>query len=209
MRMQVQSLASLSRLRILHCYKQWCRSLMWLGSGVAVVQASAAALIWPLAWEPLYAAGVAIKLIKHPLPSDLHHGGGGSSSEQMECSHPKIKKKTKIAFLTIPIHYYCRNETRKTNKKQRDWKGRNKTASIYKMFAYAENPKKFTKWYRVSADLKGAQQGHRMQDQHEKRWWPSYLPIMTNRTLNLFKSQFYSTTKEEEEEKEDHQHHQL
>ena len=36
---------------------------MWLGSGVAVAVAvaSAAALIQPLAWEPPYAAGAAVK----------------------------------------------------------------------------------------------------------------------------------------------------
>ena len=37
MRMQVQSPASLSGvLRIWHCHELWCRSQMWLGSGVAV-----------------------------------------------------------------------------------------------------------------------------------------------------------------------------
>ena len=46
MRMQVQSLASLSGLRIQHCCELWCRL---------------ADLIRPLAWEPPYAAGVALK----------------------------------------------------------------------------------------------------------------------------------------------------
>ena len=36
MRMQVQSLASLSELRIWHCHELWCRSQMQLGSSVAV-----------------------------------------------------------------------------------------------------------------------------------------------------------------------------
>ena len=36
MRPQVQSLASLSGLRIQRCRELWCRSQMWLGSGVAV-----------------------------------------------------------------------------------------------------------------------------------------------------------------------------
>ena len=42
MRMWVQSLASLSALRILHCHKLECRSQIWLRSGVtvAVMQAS-------------------------------------------------------------------------------------------------------------------------------------------------------------------------
>ena len=36
MRMKVQSLASLSGLRIWHCHELWCRLQMWLGSCVAV-----------------------------------------------------------------------------------------------------------------------------------------------------------------------------
>ena len=36
MRMQVQSLALFSRLRIWHCCELWCRSQMQLGSGMAV-----------------------------------------------------------------------------------------------------------------------------------------------------------------------------
>ena len=36
-RTQVQFLVSLSGLRIQHCPDLWCRSQMWLGSGVAVV----------------------------------------------------------------------------------------------------------------------------------------------------------------------------
>ena len=42
MRMQVQSLTSLSGLRIWHCLELWCRLQTWLRSdvAVAVVQAS-------------------------------------------------------------------------------------------------------------------------------------------------------------------------
>ena len=36
MRMQIQSLAMLSGLRIRHCRELWHRSQTWLGSGVAV-----------------------------------------------------------------------------------------------------------------------------------------------------------------------------
>ena len=63
MRMQVQSLAWLSALRIWRCYKLWCRSQMQLRSRVAlaVVQAETGALIEPLAQELPYAAGVALK----------------------------------------------------------------------------------------------------------------------------------------------------
>ena len=49
MRMQVQTLASLSGLRIQpYCHELWCRI-------------AAAALIQPLAWELPYASGVALK----------------------------------------------------------------------------------------------------------------------------------------------------
>ena len=36
MRMQVQSLASLSGLRIQHCHEQWCRWQTWLRLTIAV-----------------------------------------------------------------------------------------------------------------------------------------------------------------------------
>ena len=38
-RLQVQSLASFSGLRIWHCHELWCRSQMWLGSCIAVAVA--------------------------------------------------------------------------------------------------------------------------------------------------------------------------
>ena len=62
MRFRVQSLASLSGLRIQHCHELWCGSQTQLGSHVAV--AVATALIQPLAWEPPYAVGVALKRTK-------------------------------------------------------------------------------------------------------------------------------------------------
>ena len=56
MRMRVWSLASLSGLRIWYICELWCRL-------------EAIALIWPLAWGPPYAAGVALKRKKSgPLP---------------------------------------------------------------------------------------------------------------------------------------------
>ena len=63
MRIQVRSLALLSRLSIQHCWELWCRIKM-CGSDLAllaVVQLAAAALIRSLAWEPPYVAGVAPK----------------------------------------------------------------------------------------------------------------------------------------------------
>ena len=60
MRLQVQSLASLSRLRIWCCHELWCRLQMWLGSGIAVV-VTQVGVVQPLAWEPPYAVGGALK----------------------------------------------------------------------------------------------------------------------------------------------------
>ena len=57
MRLQVQSLASFSGIRIRHCRELWCRSQTWLGSHVAV----AAAPIRPLAWELPCAERTALK----------------------------------------------------------------------------------------------------------------------------------------------------
>ena len=54
-RSQIQSLASLSGLRILRCHELWCSLQRQLGSGVAV------APIKPPAWEPPYATGAALK----------------------------------------------------------------------------------------------------------------------------------------------------
>ena len=63
MRLWVQSLALLSRLRIQHCHELGvgCRGssnpmLLWLWCRLAAV-----APIWPLAWEPPYAASEALK----------------------------------------------------------------------------------------------------------------------------------------------------
>ena len=63
MRLWVQSLTSLSGLRILCCRELWCKLQMQLGSHVAVCwrRLAATAPIIPLAWEPPYAAGVALK----------------------------------------------------------------------------------------------------------------------------------------------------
>ena len=57
MRLQIRSLAPLSGLRIRCCRKLWCRSQMGLGSHIA----AATVPMRPLAWEPPYAEGVALK----------------------------------------------------------------------------------------------------------------------------------------------------
>jgi len=61
--MQVQSLASLSGLRIPHCHELWCRLRTGLGSGIAVLwrKPEATAPIQPLNWEASYAVGAALK----------------------------------------------------------------------------------------------------------------------------------------------------
>ena len=65
MRLWVQSLTSLSGLRMQRCLELWCRSQtrFRLRSGVAVtvVWPAVVAPIRPLAWEPPYAAGTALK----------------------------------------------------------------------------------------------------------------------------------------------------
>ena len=67
MRMRVRSLASLSGLRIQHCPELWCRSQVRLMGPTLLglwCSPAAAAPIPPLAWEPLYAVGVALKKSK-------------------------------------------------------------------------------------------------------------------------------------------------
>ena len=62
MKFWVRSLALLSGLRIWRCHKLWCRSQMWLGSGVAGLVATAPIRL--LAWEPPYAVDAALKRTK-------------------------------------------------------------------------------------------------------------------------------------------------
>ena len=66
MRLWVQSLALLSRLRIQCCHELWCRSQTWLGSQLLWLwcRPVAAALARPLAWEPPYATGAALEMAK-------------------------------------------------------------------------------------------------------------------------------------------------
>ena len=64
MRLQVQSLALLRRLRIRHCRELWCRSQTWLLDMALqwlCCSQEATAPIWPLAWETPYASDVALK----------------------------------------------------------------------------------------------------------------------------------------------------
>ena len=63
MRVRVWSLASLSGLRIRYCRELWCRSQMWLGSGigVAALQAGSCSSNSTPGWESPYASSVALK----------------------------------------------------------------------------------------------------------------------------------------------------
>ena len=56
-------MASLNGLGIQHCHDLWCRLQTWLGSLVACLwcRPAAVAPIRPLAWEFLYATGMALK----------------------------------------------------------------------------------------------------------------------------------------------------
>ena len=58
-----QSLALLSRLRILCCCELWCRSQTWFVShvAVAVAYASSCSSDWTPSLEPPHAAGAALK----------------------------------------------------------------------------------------------------------------------------------------------------
>ena len=71
--MWVQSLASLSGLRIWRWGELWCRSQMQLGSDVAVTVGSLAdvAPIRPLAWETPCAMGAALKKQKKKPQVDI------------------------------------------------------------------------------------------------------------------------------------------
>ena len=62
-RMQVRSLALLSRLRIQHCLKLWCRLQMWQRSQVLRLwrRPGATAPIPPLAGELPYGTGATVK----------------------------------------------------------------------------------------------------------------------------------------------------
>ena len=67
MRTQVRSLALLSGLRIWCCRGPWCRSQTQLRSDVVWLwcRPEITALIWPLAWGPPYATGVALNTHTH------------------------------------------------------------------------------------------------------------------------------------------------
>ena len=87
-RTQVRSLALLSGLRIQHGGELWCRLV-------------ATALIWPLAWEPPYATGVALKRQnnnnnKKPYVKLKGELSGLSNSTKEKILKKKLVKRTSI-----------------------------------------------------------------------------------------------------------------
>ena len=78
MRLWVQSLSSLSGLRIQCCHELWCRSQTWPGSVLPWLWRRPATIIpiQPLTWEPPYAAGTALKKqkLKIPMRQACHWG---------------------------------------------------------------------------------------------------------------------------------------
>ena len=87
MRTWVQSLALLSGLRIWHCHELWYRSQVWLVSCVLLwlwCRLAALAPIGPLAWEPPYTAGVALKRQKEKRKKE---------KRELSCEDKKKKKK--------------------------------------------------------------------------------------------------------------------
>ena len=110
MRTRVRSLALLHGFRIPHCCELWCRSQTWLGYGIAVVP------IGPLAWEPPYATGAALKKrqkTNKKTHTRLHDGNLGESHRVLNLSsstlscHPRASLCWNPAgWLQIPLAVY-------------------------------------------------------------------------------------------------------
>ena len=81
MRMQVQSLASLSGLRNRCCCELWCRSQMWLGSGTAMAVVEAGS--WSSDSTPSLGSSICHGCgSKKPKAEVLSHCGRGSGAHQ-------------------------------------------------------------------------------------------------------------------------------
>ena len=96
MRLWVQSLTSLSGLRMQRCLELWCRSQtrFRLRSGVAVtvVWPAVVAPIRPLAWEPPYAASAVLKNKQTVLPIRSYEAVINFLPIKCEFMHPLVKK---------------------------------------------------------------------------------------------------------------------
>ena len=124
MRMQIQSLALLSGLRVWRCHELWLQTQLGFSITVAVLRyrpssdspslwlwprVAAVTLIWPLAWELPYAASVVLKskyiVYAFLLTHDLSKIGaliiGWSDSCLYSCLH--------LAFRTL-CKYFCRKK---------------------------------------------------------------------------------------------------
>ena len=89
------SIPGLSRLKIQHCHKLWCRSQMQLGSCVAVAVTADTALIQPLTWKLPSAAGAALKR--------------------------KLKKKKLTQFISTPLLYPWQDNLGKQKSQEKDY----------------------------------------------------------------------------------------
>ena len=140
MRMWVQSLTSLSGLSIWHCL-ELCVGHRW-GSDPAMLwlwhQPAATAPIRPLAWEPPYAVGVALKRQKkrHILSSTIFSYNSWKNHSKMARREWKAHN-TKISFSLIfllPFSYLSHrlNLFRKSNLRTHSCRGAKPTALCLK-----------------------------------------------------------------------------
>ena len=104
MRTWVQSLALLSGLRIWHCLELWYKLQIGLDLVLLWHRLAAAAPIGPLAWEPPYAPGTALKRLKKKeyyfqMYKWLRGWEAGSLSTQY------IKMQSKLALKKNPVRF--------------------------------------------------------------------------------------------------------
>ena len=93
MRLWVRPLASLSGLRFRCCCELWCRSQMQLRSCIALwlwCRPGATALIRPLAWEPPYAVGAALKRPKKKQKTKTKKLRGQKHIQQNQQAHGEL-----------------------------------------------------------------------------------------------------------------------
>ena len=113
MRLWVLSLALLSGLRIWRCYELWCR----LG---------ATALIGPLAWEPPYAAGVALEKYRKRKKKEKSLRGVLTVAQRVKdpvMSQLWCRFQLQIRFDPCPVNFHMAGVAIK-RKREREGKGR-------------------------------------------------------------------------------------
>ena len=104
MRFRVQSLASLSGLRIWRGRELWYRSHTWLGSEVAVAVVQASNNSSDSTWEPLCAIGAALKRQKEEKKKGERERKGEAAAEDEEINYASATKLLiSLAILFIPI----------------------------------------------------------------------------------------------------------